>query len=360
MKKPLAVFRVDGSLYLGTGHIFRCLALASAFKKRNVQPLFLTKDYEPRIQALIEQRRFPIKRIDHTLGVEEDASLTVRFVNRRNATFLITDVAHMEESSEPENYERYCMHVLAGTQTFSISLDDRLFSDLSFDIRIIPYCGTKERNCQAKGKTKLLLGPSYFIFQEDFVQASRKERVPRREATNILVTMGGSDPHNMSIRVVEALSTIAKRRLLEVGVVIGPGFSSRLEREVLDRLEHFGGKCKIISGAAGIMARLMLWADLVITAGGLTKYEAAVTGTPNVIIAPFAREVEMCKTFADAGASLCFELSKTNIKRDLPAIVEMMLDNYELRRKMSRKGKELVDGKGIERILIEIPNGLFG
>ena len=359
MNKPIAVFRVDGSNRIGTGHIFRCLSLAIAFERRNVQPLFLTKDHEPRIQALIEQRHFPIQTIHHTLGVEEDASLTVSFLNRKNATFLITDVAHLENISGPENYEHYCMQVLANTQTFSISLDDLFLSDLPFDIRIIPYCGARERNYQTKGKTKLLLGPAYFIFQDDFVQAPRKERVPRRQVTNILVTMGGSDPHNMTVRVVESLMAITKRPLLDMRVVIGPGFSSHLEREILDKLYFFGGKYKIISGAAGIMERLMLWADLVITAGGLTKYEAAVTGTPSVVIAPFDREVEMCRTFADAGASLCFNLRKINIERDLPAIVEMMLDNYELRREMSRKGKELVDGKGVERIFIEIPNGLF-
>ena len=67
----------------------------------------------------------------------------------------------------------------------------------------------------------------------------------------------------------------------------------------------------------------------------------------------------MCRTFADARASLCFNLGEINIETDLPAIVEMMLDNYELRREMSRKGKVLIDGKGVERIFMKIPNGLF-
>jgi len=360
MNRPLAVFRVDGSNQIGMGHIFRCLALAKGFERCKVQPLFLTKDNGGKTQALIEQHHFPVQAMHHTIRLEEDASLTSSFLKQKNARFLITDIAHLENIFGRDSYEHYCMKILNATQVFSISFDDLLLSDLPFDVRIVPYCGAMEKHfsTMAKGKTKFLLGPDYFVFQESFIEVSRKARFPRWEAKNLLVSMGGSDPHNLTPRVMEGLFA-TKQGKLDVRVIIGPGFSRNTNKDIHEKLGLFGVKCKIISGASDTMAKLLFWADLVITAGGLTKYEAAVTGTPSVVIASFDREVEMCRTFADARASLCFNLGEINIETDLPAIVEMMLDNYELRREMSRKGKVLIDGKGVERIFMKIPNGLF-
>jgi UDP-N-acetylglucosamine:LPS N-acetylglucosamine transferase len=119
------------------------------------------------------------------------------------------------------------------------------------------------------------------------------------------------------------------------------------------------GTCQILSGAPGTLARQMLWSDLAITAGGLTKYEAAVTGTPNIIIAAFPREVEMCRFFSDAGAALCLDRSCISVEEDLAGMVETLMGDYEVRAQMSRRGKKLADGCGVDRILSEIPSALF-
>lgn len=352
-------FRVDGSHHLGAGHIVRCLVLARAFRKRNVLPVFIVKDNEPRILDMIDGNGFPVTALPRHLTMEEDASATNRFVAESRPTLLVTDVANMEYTADADRYVQYCRAVLAHTTAFSVSIDDYFFADLPFDIRIIPYCGAEKRQYGSRGKTKWLLGPAYFIFQEEFREAARVDRTLQRKACRILVTMGGSDPYQLTAAVLDSLRRMRQEPGLEVRVVIGPGFSSRAEQEIRERANSFRGTCQILSGAPGTLAQQMLWSDIAITAGGLTKYEAAVTGTPNIIIAAFPREVEMCRFFSDAGAGLCLDQSCISVEEDLAGMVEALMGNYDTRAQMSRLGKTLVDGCGVDRILSEIPSTLF-
>ena len=99
----------------------------------------------------------------------------------------------------------------------------------------------------------------------------------------------------------------------------------------------------------------MLWSDLAITGGGLTKYETAVTGTPSVIISQVAHQAELAKEFEREGTALHLGLGSKVGEEDIAQAVERLLRDDALRAEMSKRGKRLVDGKGIERIISEIP-----
>jgi spore coat polysaccharide biosynthesis predicted glycosyltransferase SpsG len=352
-----AVFRVDGSYRIGLGHIMRCLIFAKAFAKGNIQPLFIIRDFEPQISSLIRASHFHVQTIPNTFSPEEDAATTTNFLNQNASSFLITDLINTDNVVFRQQYERYCSIVLRITQSFTIAFEDDVSFDQPFDIKIIPYYGIIQGDLILNKKTKLLLGPEYFIFQEDFIEASRSRREINRKATNILVTMGGCDPFNLTGKVADSINKLKNVSEIHLKVVIGPGFHSRSRKKLQEILEKYVGKYEIVLGANdGIMASLMLWSDLVITAGGLTKYEAAVTGTPCIVLAPFPREVEMSKKFAEAGTCLHLDITNNILNNNLNSMIETVLRNHNLRKEMSIRGKKLVDGKGLERIMSQIPN----
>ena len=68
--------------------------------------------------------------------------------------------------------------------------------------------------------TRLLLGPSYAMLRREF-QAMREWRreIPAVGRT-LLITMGGSDPDNFTLRLIKALAEISLPDL-EITVVAG-------------------------------------------------------------------------------------------------------------------------------------------
>src|SRR5207249_1652332 len=96
----------------------------------------------------------------------------------------------------------------------------------------------------------------------------------------VLVTMGGSDPDNVTLKVIQALPQVEVQGL-EATVVIGgtnPHYRE-LEAAILQlplpiRLER----------NATNMPELMAWADIAVSAGGTTLWELAFMGLPNLVV----------------------------------------------------------------------------
>ena len=98
----------------------------------------------------------------------------------------------------------------------------------------------------------------------------------------------------------------------------------------------------------------MLWADLAITGDGLTKYETAVTGTPNITISQSRSDLQAHEEFVKAGTTLFLGNGCQIAINDLTEQISGVLQNQELRQTMSQRGQKIVDGKGLERIVRKI------
>ena len=348
----LALFRVDGSHHLGLGHVMRCLALAQGLRKLGVKPLFVIRDYEQRVTELIQHYGYDVETIPQDSSFTEDASLTSEFASRYGVSLIVNDLSHIDNVANLKKYSEY-FQALKATNKFMITIDDFTKTDCPHDIQIIPYCGAQNMNYESHGGTKLLLGPAYFIFRQEFIEAAKVSREIRKDAQNILVTMGGSDPLNLTIKTAKALNRLNKTSL-NMRIVVGPGFDTMVKPEVEAILEDCPGNCEELTGR-GDIADLMLWSDLAITGGGLTKYETAVTGTPTIIISQTVREAEKTEEFEREGTASHLGLGSEVAEDAIVEAVERLVGDCALRAEMAKRGRNLVDGRGIERIISEIP-----
>ena len=357
-----ALFRVDGSHRLGVGHIMRCLAFAQGLGETDVRPVFVIRDYEPKVAELIQHYGHPVETIVKDSSFEEDARLTVGIASRYDVKLILTDLSNEDTLANLEEYSRY-LKTLKGTDKFVVAIDglgeDCISTKIPFpcDIVVIPYYGAENGAYKLHSGTKSLLGPAYFIFRKEFIEAAGVNRVIRKDAQNILVTIGGSDPLNLTLVAAKALNRL-KVTSLNLRLVIGPGFGPLVRKELKRILRSFQGNYELVMGNDS-MADLMLWSDLAITGGGLTKYEMALTGTPGIIISRFEREAEQGKEFEKAGSTLHLGLINEIDEERIVKAVEKLLHDYNLRAKMSKNGKQIVDGKGVARIISEIPPGVL-
>lgn len=347
-----ALFRTDGSHRLGLGHVMRSLALAQGLKKMGVEPLFVIRDYEPSVVELVRRHQCDVKTIPQGSSFAEDASRTLDFASRHHVSLIVTDLSNSDSLANLAEYRRY-FQTLKAAHTFMIILDELIEADFPRGLQVIPYYGAESINTRPRGGTRLLLGPKYFIFRQEFVEAAPVKREIRKNARNILVTMGGSDPLNLTIRVARVLKEL-KRTSLNLQIVIGIGYSDSVKVELESILAGYWGDYQLIMGSDS-MADLMLWSDLAITAGGLTKYETAVTGTPSVIISQSAYESEMSAKFEKGGSAIHLGLISEIGEADIAEAIKNLLKDDVLRAEMARRGRNMVDGKGIARIISEIP-----
>lgn len=351
MKK--ALFRADGSQHLGIGHIRRCTAFARGLEEVDTMSVFAAKDYDRKTNELIQRYGYKVETIPKTCNFGEDSSLTLKFAREHNASLIVTDLCNTDTLRQLAEYRRY-LQQLKNTVKFLITIDDLNVMLFPSDIVINPNCGAEMMPYDFNQYTKYLSGPKYFIFHQEFREAAKANRQIRKDARNILVTMGGSDLLNLTPRVTKAVSKLEEVTDLDLRIVLGPGYPDSIKREIENNLKDFSITYRLMQGTDN-MAELMLWSDLAITGGGLTKYETAATGTPSIIISQVAHQADLAEEFEREGTALNLGLGTNISEDDVAEATRRLLRDHALRIEMSRRGKRLVDGKGIERIISEIP-----
>jgi UDP-2,4-diacetamido-2,4,6-trideoxy-beta-L-altropyranose hydrolase len=200
----------------------------------------------------------------------------------------------------------------AGLQVLTI--DDAPKRQYSPDVLLDPNVsalGAQRWNGHVASHTRVLAGADYLLLREEFIQAathamtSRPVEAPIR---NVLVSMGGSDPPGVALRVVEALCMLTaspKAFDLEVDIrdlrvtVLGGAMNARASELEL-RARQLPNAHYL--SATDNMAALMAAADLCVGAGGVTIWERAYMGLPSLVVTLADNQQEAVAFFAQKGA----------------------------------------------------------
>ena len=351
MVSGVAVLRADGSDRLGMGHIMRCLAFADGLSDVGVESVFVTKAFDSRVTDLIRSRGYDVRKIPSDVTYTDDAHLTREIAARDGAKLVVTDICHLAALENRKALDAYHRSLMC--DCFVICLAGSDVVNIPAHIVVNPYFRTTYPNSQTDDAQTLLLGPSHFIFRREFIEAAWVPRTIAREASRILVTVGGGDELHLTAKIIRALCALPEQGL-SLRIVLGPTYSDELRREVTDLLVEFKGDYDLLDHKTN-MAEAMLWADLAITGDGLTKYETAVTGTPNITLSRPASDESLNKEFEKARTTLYLGDGTLIDGNVLASKIQTVLRNFSLRESMSQRGKTLVDGRGLERIIAKIP-----
>jgi spore coat polysaccharide biosynthesis predicted glycosyltransferase SpsG len=336
------------------GHIMRCVAFAYELSNAGFDPHFFVKSLDSSVGDLIGGSGFAVHQMAADIGMADDALFIRERAAGLGAILVVTDICHRETQSKPEELTAYHEVLSAGLFTVAITGDKQL--DLPADIVVTPYAGVPDPDISGRTKQVVLLGPSYFIFRPEFIAAARMDRTIDPVGSKVLVTVGGSDGLHFTTKIVEALCAVSNIGL-SVRVALGAGFTSHVRLEVQERLKTFKGQYEVFEHTANL-AEAMCWADLAITGDGLTKYEAALTGTPSIVLSRADSEMTLTREFENLGTSLHMGDGALVDTDELARTIECVLEDASFRASMSRKGKTLVDGKGAERIIAHFPAGV--
>jgi spore coat polysaccharide biosynthesis protein SpsF len=235
-----------------------------------------------------------------------------------------------------------------------VTIDDpserRLLADLAF----YPPVRQVQDMDWSSFRGRLFSGWDWVLLRKEFRRTEdhiRADDPPGKK--RVLVTMGGSDPAGLTVRIVRILQGMTGD--FEMDVVVGPGYGNFPE---LQRLCSGSAKVFRLTRDVTHMAPLMAGCQGAVATFGMTAYELAAAGVPALYLSLSRDHFESCRTFVEAGiaesAGIHEELSDT----DLESAVSAFLRDERRLKERARRARRLIDGRGAQRVADVIANEL--
>ena len=304
-----ATILTEGGSKIGMGHIARCLSLHQGFKKENIASKIIIKGDESILR----------------IAADKDCEIIDWTKNQKVLIKKIKDSEAVVIDSYLADKEMYNM--ISDISKVPVFFDDT--KRLSYPKGIIVnglICAPDIDYPDNGNNRKYLLGTKYACLRDDFDTDIKK--IIKKEIENILIICGGGD-HQQWIK--RASGEISRRFSFNV-IAVGMDGVQYSAREIKD---------------------MMVGADLCITGGGQTIHELARCGVPSVGICFADNQMANLEKWEESGfITFAGRHSDDNIFSN----IENTLNEYDFkqRKKMSKIGMRLIDGKGVARIIKEI------
>jgi UDP-2,4-diacetamido-2,4,6-trideoxy-beta-L-altropyranose hydrolase len=333
------VIRADASIAMGTGHVMRCLALAQAWQDVNGDVVFAMAESTAAIARRLQDEGIEIARLECRPGSADDAEEIASTCQRQCAEWIVVDGYHFDLEYQQRLKD-------AGLKLLLIDDSGQVGPYIADVVLNQNVHAAKVSYRNRATDTRLLLGPRYALLRREFRSWCKHQRPVARIARNLLITMGGSDPQNVTAIVLTALRLL-KIRELKIKVVVGGSnpHVARL-RDLISRLPNAHLQTDVTK-----MAELVAWADLAITAGGGTCYELALMGTPMLLFTMAENHAATCRALEQLGAGVHVGwFHNITADRLAEALRDLMFDR-ERRRRVTDNARRLVDGNGAYRVV---------
>jgi UDP-2,4-diacetamido-2,4,6-trideoxy-beta-L-altropyranose hydrolase len=348
------IFRADASVRLGSGHVRRCLELASRLAARGTAVMFVCAEGPGDMIDAISARGMRTARLRASgeargadaAAWEPDAEQTGAAIAAAGLTphWLVVDHYGLDARWE-RALRAHARRIMAIDDLADRAHDCELLLDQNLENpRHARY-----RQLLPSGATQLL-GCRYALVGAEFARL-RGAALARRcgQSERVLISMGGTDPSDDTGRALEGLqrSRCAGRA---VDVVIG---AANPHREALAARCGRLPRCTLHVQTTR-MAELMTHADLAITGGGSTTWERCCLGLPAIAVSQSEDQVAIAEAMAEAGGHQLLGPSADVREADYTAALDSMSAAALLY--MSAAAAALCDGEGAERVATQLTN----
>jgi UDP-2,4-diacetamido-2,4,6-trideoxy-beta-L-altropyranose hydrolase len=336
MKRALLI-RADASAAIGTGHVMRCLALAQAWCRGDANAFFAQAESTPALEKRLRVEGFDLVRVRGERGSAEDATETVALARARGATWIVAD-GYCFGSAWQKQIRAAGLRLLV--------IDDygqaeHYHADLVLNQNL---SANESLYTRRDADTRLLLGPRYALLRREFLDASISGRETSDSARKVLVTLGGSDPDQVTAKVIAALQEITG---LEAIILVG---GSNPHLESLRTLIGSANPALQLVVDATNMPELMRWADVAITAAGSTSWELATTGLPALQLVIADNQAPIAAALHRAAVTVSLGNHRAITPTEITVALRDLLADRPRRGEMSARGRRLVDGQGANRV----------
>lgn len=341
LRDKTLVLRAEAGPRIGAGHFMRCLALGQRWTEAGGRVAFITATREEILLSLAEREGFEVHPIPAAHPDPRDGPATVAVLRDQLSAWVALDGYAFDV-----DYHRR----VAATGRSLLCIDDIAhLSQYAVDVVLNQNAHAPLLRYVTSPHTRRLLGLPYVLLRREFRRLDRPARDVAEVGTRLLVTLGWADPANVTDTVLQALARVRLPEM-ECIVLVGPAHPRRADLE--HRVGKLGGRI-VLKEPVENMAALMQEVDLAITSGGTVVWELARVGVPALVLETRPQEEMMGKGLERVG--LFHRLGRPGeISVDsLAAAIEKAAADRRWRGEMARRGPELVDGLGCERVIQE-------
>jgi UDP-2,4-diacetamido-2,4,6-trideoxy-beta-L-altropyranose hydrolase len=283
------LIRCDANVVMGTGHVMRCLALAQAWQDAGGNITYAMAEATPSIEARLSIAGIKVVRLPVPPGGAEDSARTCDLAREEKAEWVVVDGYQFESA--------YQTALRAAGRKVLLVDDHGDAAPYSADVVLNQNVHASEGLYQNRAAhTRLLLGPRYILLRREFAFWRKRTFQIAPRARRILVTMGGSDPDNVTEQILRILLAEPD---LELTVVVGgsnPHFAN-----IAQLVEKVNRPIRLLRDVSDMPA-LMVWADLVVGGAGTTSWEMCMMGLPAALCVLAPNQEKIAEELARLGA----------------------------------------------------------
>lgn len=298
-KKKIAII-VNAYDEIGTGHIYRCISLASRLLFHEV--VFVLNENHKLGVDIVKSFNYPYKLYDDNL---------LDVLDEINPEIVINDIL---------NTKKEYISKLKEKNYFIVN-----FEDLGTGIEEanLVFNALYEKPLKLEN---VYTGHDYYILKDEFY--FQESKTITKDVDNVLVTFGGTDPNNLTEIVLNSLNGFNGN----INVILGSGYPNK--EKIIETYARYDNIA--INKNVKSMSEHMFNADIIFSSAGRTMYEIASIGVPCICICQNERELNHTFANSDNGfinLGIANDVNETIIKKEF----DKLKDNFKLRKEMNQK-----------------------
>ena len=321
------------------GHLYRTLTLSKYMRRQyGSEIVFVVRNNRAALD-LIEKEQFRLHALKFTISRQEELEKLRHIITTEKPRIIIVDLLK-------GCHDRSFMKKLksAGNACVVAFTDVHKKAVVESDIVINCSLYQKKEEYEHIETTRYYFGYDYVILPPNYLTFKNNIEI-RNHVERVMVCMGGADHHNLTFTVLKAIDKSKHDFCCDL-ILCSAFFQKENVDEFVKELRH---KITVYYDIDGILD-LLFQADMAITAGGNTHVDRMCAGVPGIVINQLRHQAVSSEKIADFGATMDLGLYKNVKSESLLEAFNTLFENKNLRKRMSERGRLLVDGNGLVRV----------
>ena len=331
------ILRGDGSKNIGMGHLKRLLIIGEELASNGHEVQLLTKNDYSKL-SFLNNKKIKITEIPNFKSLEEEITYLNNLFLLQKPDIFILDVLNYFEYKNfvKKSKERNIFLII-------ITDESEKMDPINADIILNGNPNQLDFNYESYS-SKYLIGPQFFIMDSIYNEKNNNE--PNKIVNNILLTVGGSDHHNILFKILKALDNICENKNFILVVTKASGYIDKLY-EISNTMENLIDIHIDAESLSGFWEKC----DIAITAGGNTLFERISTRTPGATICQLKRQMEISNYFMELGVNYNIGLGELLSEDEIARKLKYFLSNFNEHKNQFLKSKNIISGNGLNLLM---------